>query len=95
MGCNQSCEQNIKCACAPAYQTKLSHKVLRALIHFDIWVMGLLGGKDRETISAAAWNAHLNSKFFGFTHHFIDLLFRPWMKQHCRKAWEWQQELYE
>ena len=95
-GCNGNCDQGRRCDCAPAYQTKFSDRVLRWLIHFDIWVMRtFLGGKERETISSAAWNAHLTGKFFGFTYHFIDLLFRPWMTEHCRKSWEWQKELYQ
>ena len=25
----------------------------------------------------------------------IDLIFRPWMTEHCRKSWVWQRHLYE
>ena len=95
MGCNQNCDQGRRCDCAPEYQTQLPQRILRWLIHFDIWVMSLLGGKERETISAAAWNAHLTGRFFGFTHHLIDLLFRPWGREHCKQAWEWQQGIYK
>lgn len=94
-GCNQDCAQG-HCACAPNYETQWGDRILRRLIQFDIWLMRtFLGGKPHETISAAAWNAHLTGKFFGFTYIFIDLLFRPWMTEHCRKAWVWQRRLYE
>lgn len=95
-GCNQNCDQGRHCVCAPAYRTNWRHKVLRTLIHFDILVMRtFLGGKERETISAAAWNAKLTGKFFGFSHHIIDLIFLPYEREHCKKAWNWQRELYK
>ena len=95
-GCHQDCDQGRRCDCAPAYQTDWRDRTLRKLIHFDIWVMFVFfNGLPRETMSAAAWNAHINSGWFGWTHHIIDLLFRPLEREHCRKAWEWQRELYE
>ena len=97
VGCNQDCDQGRRCDCAPAYQTQLPQRILRWLIHFDIWVMRtFLGGRERETISAAAWNAHLTGRFFGWTHHIIDLLFRiTGEKQHCKQAWLWQKGIYK
>ncbi len=74
---------------------RFSDWVLHRLIAFDVWVMRtFFSGLPRETMSAAAWNAHLTRKFFGFTYHLIDLLFYVIERDHCRKAWEWQRELY-
>lgn len=70
--------------------------MLEKLIAFDVWVMRtFFGGLPGETMSAAAWNAHITDRFFGFTHHIIDLIFYPFQREHCRKAWEWQHDLYE
>jgi hypothetical protein len=71
---------------------------LERLIAFDIWVMRtFLGGLPGETISAAAWNARLTGRWwFGLPGVIlIDLLFLIWERDHCRKAWEWQQHLYK
>lgn len=69
--------------------------ILDKLIAFDAWVMGtFFGGLPGETMSAAAWNAHCTGKFFGFTYLLIDLIFYPLQREHCRHAWEWQQDLY-
>ncbi len=93
MGCNFDCDQGRRCVCAPQFQAKRADRLLRWLIQFDIWVMRtFLGGQERETISAAAWNAHLTGKFFGFTYRFINLLFFFIERDHCRKAWEWQRQ---
>lgn len=97
-GCNQNCDQGRRCDCAPAFQTKLSDRILRKLIHFDIWLMStFLGGKDRETISAASWNAWITKRWwFGWTHVVIDLIFLlvEFKWNHCKRAWTWQRELY-
>ena len=70
--------------------------MLNALIAIDVWFMRtFFGGLPNETMSAAAWNARITGKFFGFTHLLIDLLFYPFQRDHCRKAWEWQQEIYK
>lgn len=80
----------------PSASETTAEKILRWLICFDIWVMRtFLGGRPGETISAAAHNAHLTGRFFGFTRHGIDLLFLPWERDHCKQAWEWQQEIYK
>lgn len=70
--------------------------MLEALIKFDAWIMGtFFGGLPGETLSSAAWNAHITGKFFGFTYLLIDLLFYAFEREHCRKAWLWQQDLYK
>ena len=70
--------------------------MLNLLIRFDIWLMStFFGGLPGETISAAAWNGHLTGRFFGFTFHFIDLLFYIWQRDHCRLSWEWQYHIYK
>jgi hypothetical protein len=68
--------------------------ILAALVKADIAIMRVLGGKRGETLSAAAWNAHLTGKFFGFTYHIIDLLFYRWERDHCKKDWEHRREIY-
>lgn len=68
--------------------------VLARLIAADEWVMRtLLGGKPGETMSGAAWNAHITGRFWGFTYHLIDLLFYPLERDHCRSSW--RMELYQ
>jgi hypothetical protein len=59
--------------------------ILARLVAADIWLMRKLGGKPMETLSSAAWNAHITGRFFGFTYHFIDLGFYIWERDHCRK----------
>ena len=63
-------------------------------VAIDIWIMSILGGKPRETLSSAAYNAHLTGRFFGFTHYGIDLLFYPFQRDHCRKDWEYRSYIY-
>lgn len=70
--------------------------MLERLIAFDVWIMRtFFGGLPGETMSAAAWNAHITGRFFGFTYLLIDLLFYPMQRSHCRLSWEWQQYLYK
>ena len=68
--------------------------VLEFLVKIDIAVMRVLGGKPRETISSAAWNAHINYGLCGWTHWLIDALFFPFQRDHCRKDWEFRREIY-
>lgn len=76
-------------------RSKMNTRILIALIRFDVWLMRtFLGGMDGETLSAAAWNAHLTEKFFSFTYHFIDLLFYIWERNHCRKDWQRRAYIY-
>lgn len=75
----------------------MSQKILKWLIDADIWLMfNILGGRPGETISAAAWNAWITKRWwFGWTHFVIDVLFLPWMTQHCRKDWEYRKDIYK
>ena len=71
--------------------------ILEALIAIDIWVMRtFLGGLPGETISAAAYNAERTGKWGGrIGRPLIDFLFWPLQRQHCRKAWTDQIEVYQ
>jgi len=73
--------------------------LLEALIKLDAWVLRVATfGKSKpgETISAAAWDLYLAGKWQGKVFvPIIDLLFRPWMREHCRKTWVWQATLYQ
>jgi hypothetical protein len=69
--------------------------ILQTLVKADIAIMRVLGGKHGETLSAAAWNAHITQKFFGFTHLIIDLGFYIWERDHCRLDWEYRREIYK
>lgn len=73
-------------------------KLLDALIWLDVQVFRLLtlgNCRPGETISAAAWSLYLDDKWQGKLFvPLIDLLFRPWMTEHCRKAWVWQIQIY-
>jgi len=68
--------------------------LLKALVAIDVRIMRVLGGKPNETLSAAAWNAHITGRFFGWTYHIIDLLFYPLERNHCEKSWLTIHELY-
>ena len=55
-------------------------------------------GRSRpgEAISAAAWDLERGGKWQGkLLVPVIDLIFRPWMTEHCRKSWVWQRHLYK
>ena len=73
--------------------------VLKALIWLDVQVLRIVTfGRARpgETISAAAWSLEMDGKWQGkLLVPVIDFLFRPWMADHCRKAWLWQKHLYD
>lgn len=68
---------------------------LKRLVKADIALMRVLGGKPNETLSSAAWNAHITGRFFGFTYLLIDWMFYPWERDHCHKDWEYRKEIYE
>jgi len=68
--------------------------LLTTLIAIDVAVMRVLGGKPQETLSAAAWNAHITGRFFGWTYHIIDLLFYPLERNHCELSWLAVREIY-
>ena len=72
--------------------------VLQKLVAADIWLMGKLGGKPRETLSSAAWNAHITGhRWWGWTRYPIDALFFVLVgeRDHCRKDWEFRKEIYQ
>ena len=73
--------------------------VFRFLLWLDIkvlWVVTFGRCKVGETISAAAWSLYMGNKWQGkLLVPLIDFLFRPWMADHCRKAWLWQKHLYD
>ena len=49
----------------------------------------LLGGYADETLSARAYRAHCDGKILGrIFRPLIDLLARPWERNHCRTAFE-------
>lgn len=69
--------------------------MLARLIALDVWIMvTFLGGLPGETMSSAAWNAHLTGRFWGWTHHIIDAIFYFWQKGHCEWAWNSQIMIY-
>jgi len=73
--------------------------LIDALIWLDVQVLRIATfgrSKPGETISAAAWDLYLAGKWQGKVFvPIIDFLFRPWMTDHCRKAWVWQANLYQ
>ena len=72
--------------------------ILSALLAMDIFLFRVITlGKalPGETASAAAYNAEKTGKIFGrIFRPLIDLLFRPFEKDHCRNAWHWQNHIY-
>ena len=69
--------------------------LLSSLVKVDVWVMGKLGGKPNETLSSAAWNAHLTNVWWGWTYLLIDLIAYPLEQNHCRKDWEVRKDIYQ
>lgn len=73
--------------------------LLRFGLWLDIKVLWLVTfGRSRpgETISAAAWSLYQDGKWQGkVLVPVIDLMFKPWMDDHCRKAYFWQKHLYD
>jgi len=69
----------------------MTSRILRILIALNIFVFALLtlgGAKRNETASAAAWSLEMDGKWQGkLFRPFIDFLFRPLQKDHCRKCW--------
>ena len=70
----------------------MKQRILNALIALDqlVYVLLTLGeGSPDETLSAAAWRTEQAGKLGGrIFRPFIDLLFRPFEREHCRKAYE-------
>lgn len=74
----------------------MRQKILSILIAIDIWVMyWIFFGKRGETMSAAAWNAHITGRFWGWTHHLIDLIFYPFERNHCCESWMAVKGIYQ
>ena len=68
----------------------MKQRILNLLIAFDSLVLVLLTlGKAHpgETISSAAYRSELFGGNFGFARKWIDWLFSPIEKDHCRKSW--------
>jgi hypothetical protein len=65
------------------------------IVNADIKIMSWLGGKDRETLSSASWNAHLTNVWWGWTYLVIDLLLYVWQRDHSRLDWEYRKEIYQ
>lgn len=58
------------------------------LISIDQFVNALRGGSPDETLSAAAFRTEIQGKWGGrIFRPLIDLLFRPFQKEHCRSAY--------
>ena len=70
----------------------MKQRILNVLIAFDqlLYVLVTLGaGHPDETLSAAAWRTEQAGKLGGrIFRPLIDLLFRPFEREHCRKAYE-------
>ena len=70
----------------------MKQRLLHIAIALDqlIYVLVTLGaGHPDETLSAAAWRTEQTGKLGGrIFRPFIDLLFRPVERAHCRKAYE-------
>ena len=72
--------------------------ILNLLIWIDVqvlWIATLGKSRPGETISAASWSLYLDGKWQGrIAVAVIDRLFRPWGKDHCQQAYQWQIHLY-
>jgi hypothetical protein len=68
---------------------------LQRLVAFDIWLMGKLGGKPGETLSSAAWNAHITLRAFGWAYLLIDLGFYFWERDHCKRDHAHRSHIYQ
>ena len=70
----------------------MKQRILNVAIALDqlAYVLLTLGaGHPDETLSAAAWRTERKNRLLGIAFRpLIDLLFRPFEKDHCRKAYE-------
>ena len=63
--------------------------LLNVAIALDQLVNALRGGSPDETLSAAAWRTEQEGHILGrIFRPLIDLLTRPWERDHCRTAFE-------
>lgn len=69
--------------------------VLKVLWWLDVKALKLFSGvpvKPNETISAALYELHRDRKWQGrFFMPIVDLLFRPWGREHCFQQWLFEQ----
>ena len=70
----------------------MKQRVMNLLIALDqlVYVLVTLGrGSPDETLSAAAWRTEQEGRILGrIFRPLIDLLARPWERDHCRKSFE-------
>ncbi|OXE36894.1 MAG: pseudouridine synthase [Phenylobacterium zucineum] len=63
--------------------------ILRVLIALDQLInVVICNGEPDETMSSVAYRMEQQGRFWGFMRPVIDLLFRPFQKDHCRLAYE-------
>ena len=63
--------------------------LLNVAIALDQLGNALRGGSPDETLSAAAWRTEQEGRILGrIFRPLIDLLARPWERDHCRTAFE-------
>ena len=63
--------------------------LLNVAIALDQVLNALRGGLADETLSAAAWRTEQKGRLLGrIFRPVIDLLFRPFERDHCRKSFE-------
>lgn len=63
--------------------------LLNVAIAIDQTLNALRGGSPDETLSAAAWRTEQEGRILGrIFRPLIDLLARPWERDHCRTAFE-------
>jgi hypothetical protein len=63
--------------------------LLNVAIALDQLGNALRGGSPDETLSAAAWRTEQEGHILGrIFRPLIDLLARPWERDHCRKSFE-------
>lgn len=81
------------------YRETLGLQIFVLAVSLDSFLFAVvcLGNvKHGECASSAAWDMHRAGKWQGkLLVPVIDLIFRPWMTEHCRKSWVWQKHLYE
>ena len=67
----------------------MSQYILNVLIGLDQLINTLRGGSPDETLSAAAWRTEQAGKLGGrIARPLIDLLFRPFERDHCFGAYQ-------
>lgn len=81
------------------YQGTLGLRIFVLAVALDafLFAVACMGNvKHGECASSAAWDLKRSGKWQGrIAVAVIDCLFSPWMKEHCRKSWLWQEDLYK